>query len=167
MEIELTQVDQFATALDAFEGAYTAMHAGSMEAASATFLALRELQATWVAEAQEAAAVRVDRFAEENEADSDELPDELKAVLNDKDGLLTSIDNAREARIGFLDATEDALGKAMAAKFNEAVREKRAGEHRRNRERVSEISHLVLAINKEAIGKLDSTASMSDPDESR
>lgn len=157
MEIELVQVDQFVAALDAFETNYAAMHAASMEAISSTFLSLRDLQTAWVAEAHEIATLRHETFVEENEADKEELADELKAVLNDKEGMLASIESAREARISFLDATEDALAKAETAAYRKVLNDLRDAEHRRNRGRINEISHLVRSTNQEAIDKLDSS----------
>lgn len=155
MELELVTVDQFVAALDAFETNYAALHSASMEAISSTFLTLRDLQVAWVAEAHEAAALRHETFVEENEADKDEVADELKAVLNDKEGMLASIESAREARISFLDATEDSLAKAETAAYRKVLNDLRDAEHRRNRGRVNEISHLVRSTNQEAIDKLD------------
>lgn len=154
MEIELMQVDQFIAAIDAFEINYMGMHTASLEAISSTFLSLRDMQVAWVAEAHELAALRHDKFVEENEAENDEVSDELKAVLNDKEGMITSIDNAREARISFLDATEDALAKAETAAFHKVINDMREAEHSRNRERVNEISHLVRTINNDVIDEL-------------
>lgn len=162
MEIEFMQVDQMVAALDAFEANYSGMHAASLEAISNTFVALRDLQAAWVHEAHDTANLRHERYVDNGEADKDEVPDDLKVVLNDKEGMGTSIDNAREARIAFLDATEDALAKAETAAYNGVLSALRDGEHNRNRERVHEISNLVRAINQTEIDALDSTMDAED-----
>jgi hypothetical protein len=155
LELETMQVDQFINAIDTFEANYTGMHSATLEAITSTFQATRELAAFWIAEAHEVTHERHEWFVAENLNDSDDISDELKAVLNDKDGLVASLDAANEARIGFLDSTEDQLGKAEKAEFTKVITELREGEHRRNRERVNEVSSQVHTINKELIDKLD------------
>jgi hypothetical protein len=157
LELEMMQVDQFIAAIDAFEAAYTAMHASTLEQVSATFNAARELAATWVAEAHEVATLKVDEFVAHNLNDSDDVSDELKAALNDKDGLLAALAAANEARISFLDSTEDKLAKAEKRAFNAVISELRDGEHRRNRERINEVSHLVRDIHRELIDELEAS----------
>ncbi|KAJ1638961.1 hypothetical protein T492DRAFT_857577 [Pavlovales sp. CCMP2436] len=167
LEIEMMQVDQFIAAIDSFEATYTGMHGTSVEAISITFNALRELATGWTAEALEIASERHDWFVAENLSESDDLADELKAVLNDKEGMegLTGIEGAAEARLSFLDATEESVAKAEKAAFNAVLNALREGEHRRNRQRVNEVSHLVHTINQELLDKLDKLNNAAEGEE--
>lgn len=162
MDLEMMEVDQFRAALDAFELQYNALHNASKEAINSTFDEMRTLATAWTEEAQDYATQRHDLFVSEAQNDSDELSDELKQVLNDKEGMTNAITGEHESRIGFLDATEDTLGKDETRAYNSIIDGLREGEYRRNRERVNEISKLVHDTNKDMIEELQAALDAED-----
>mmetsp|Transcript_5108 Transcript_5108/g.15105 ORF Transcript_5108/g.15105 Transcript_5108/m.15105 type:complete len:547 (-) Transcript_5108:357-1997(-) len=162
MELEMMQVDQFIAALDAFERNYTNMHQATLDRVASTFNETRELASAWHDEAKELAALRHDEFVEHNLNDSDDLSDEVKVVLNDKEGMTNALEQANEARISFLDSIEDAVAKAERAAYDGVVNGLRKGEHNRNRDRINEIAQLVHTVNKKIIDDLDTSIDQDD-----
>ncbi|KAJ3020829.1 Dynein regulatory complex subunit 3 [Thoreauomyces humboldtii] len=155
---EMTLVEQFEEVLKEFERNYTEMSSSINETAASSFARLRELENEFHERLSEAVLAAVDRFikgdiaagaaaaAGEIKKDDkegggvlDQVEDELRDIIGDKDVLVNAINSSHDFRLGKFDHQEDTLVTGVARDLETIIQKTHELEVTRNRDRVCEI----------------------------
>ncbi|KAJ1564306.1 Dynein regulatory complex subunit 3 [Cladochytrium tenue] len=140
MGLEMQLVEQFEETTKEFERNYTELCSGVNEHGQACFARLRELENEHHEKFTECVMQTYERFAK---GELDDLDDDLRDVLGDKDSLVNAINASHDFRLGKLDHQEDGLVSGTARALDALTQGVHEAEVRRNRSRVCEIVALV------------------------
>ena len=116
------------------------------------FNAIRELENGFF----EATTVKAMTLIERHNAadgEDDEIGDEARQLLADKDALLNAIQASHDFHTAHIDALEDKITQAEGRRFNEAMASIKQWHHDRDRERVREIE-MLLERNTDALREM-------------
>ncbi|KAJ3159993.1 Dynein regulatory complex subunit 3 [Geranomyces michiganensis] len=146
---EMTLVEQFEEVLKEFERNYTEISSTINETAGGAFARLRELENEFHERLSESVVAAVDRFIKgdisgdkKDEKDGlglDQVEDELRDIISDKDILMNAINSSHDYRLGKFDHQEDVLVTGVAKDLESIIQKTHEAEVTRNRERVCEI----------------------------
>jgi len=148
LDMEMSQSERYAESIKAFESAYDDLVKRTLEGTGAFFGRLRDFEAEYHEKLLSAAAEVLERVIG---SDIDAFPEEARALLADKDTIMTAVNGAHDQRVAKLDAKEDELRsaeeKALASLMKGVVDE----EYLRNRTRVIEVWKLVNEVHKKEL----------------
>ncbi|KAJ3287744.1 Dynein regulatory complex subunit 3 [Borealophlyctis nickersoniae] len=133
---ELTLVEQFEDVIKEFERNYTELCSGINEYGTTSFARLRELENEFHERFSEVILAAYDRF---NKGDMEDMEDELRDLMSDKDVLVNAINGSHDFRLGKFDHQEDALVSGVTKDLESTIQKTQNEEVQRNRDRVSEI----------------------------
>ncbi|KAI8800945.1 hypothetical protein BJ742DRAFT_839578 [Cladochytrium replicatum] len=133
---EMTLVEQFEDVAKEFERNYTEMCGAIVELGQAAFARLRELENEFHERFTETVLTAFDRF---NKGDMDELEDEIRDIMTDKDTLVNAINGSHDYRFSKFDYQEDTLVSGVQRDLEKDIQAAHEEEIRRNRDRVCEI----------------------------
>ncbi|KAJ3041156.1 Dynein regulatory complex subunit 3 [Rhizophlyctis rosea] len=133
---ELTLVEQFEDVVKEFERNYTELSGGINEYAASSFARLRELENEWHERLSEVVLGAYERVAK---GDVEEVEEEIRELMGDKDALVNAINGSHDFRLGKFDQQEDALISGVSRDLESVVQKTHDAEVQRNRDRVCEI----------------------------
>ena len=133
---EMQLVEQFEEVIKEFERSYTELSSGINEVASNCFSRLRELETEYHERFTELVLACFDRF---NKGDMDDVPDELRDLMSDKDALLNALNASHDFRLARYDHQEDTLVTGSAKNTESVVTNSHEDEAKRNRTRLCAI----------------------------
>nr|KAJ3419777.1 Dynein regulatory complex subunit 3 [Polyrhizophydium stewartii] len=136
MSAEMVIVEQFEEVIKEFERNYTEMCSAINETGQTSFARLRDLENEHQEKFSEAILAMYERF---NKGDMDEVDDEIRDIMSDKDVLMNAINASHDFRLGKLDHQEDALVSGVMRDQEQVIKKVHDSEVRRNRDRISEI----------------------------
>ncbi|KAI8915048.1 hypothetical protein BC831DRAFT_488112 [Entophlyctis helioformis] len=146
MSAEMVIVEQFEEVVKEFERNYTEMCTAINETGQTSFARLRELENEHQEKFAEAILAMYERF---NKGDMDEVDDEIRDIMTDKDVLMNAINASHDFRLGKLDHQEDALVSGVVHDQEQVIKKIHDDEIRRNRDRISEIIAFLDKCNQE------------------
>jgi len=146
---EMQLVEQFEDLTKEFERTYTELSTTITELSQTSFARLRELENEFQEKFTEAVLASFDRF---NKGDLDDVEDELRDVLSDKDVLLNAVNSSHDFRLGRLDHQEDCLVSGAVKSLESVLSSVHDGEVSRSRARLSEIIVMLDKCNAEIEG---------------
>eukprot|EP00842_Homolaphlyctis_polyrhiza_P002068 jgi/Hompol1/2862/HPOL_003040-RA len=136
MSAEMVIVEQFEEVIKEFERNYTEMCSAINETGQTSFARMRDIENEHQEKFSEAVLAMYERF---NKGDMDEVDDEIRDIMSDKDVLMNAINASHDFRLGKLDHQEDALVSGVAHDQEQIIKKVHDDEIRRNRDRISEI----------------------------
>ncbi|KAH6601697.1 hypothetical protein BASA61_001901 [Batrachochytrium salamandrivorans] len=136
MSSEMVIVEQFEEVLKEFERNYTELCSIINETGQSSFARLRDLETEHQEKFFEVVMAMYERF---NKGDIDEVDDEIRDIMGDKDALMNAINASHDFRLGKLDHQEDELVTGVIKDQEQAIKKAHDDEVRRDRERISEI----------------------------
>lgn len=154
MDLEVSGSERNAQSISLFEAAYDELSKRSLERIAAFFTRTRELEAQFAEQLHAAVAELLDDAARHPER-VDDVAEELKLLLLDKEAVNNGLAAAHEARVSRVDALEDEMRSLEMSRAAALVSAAADAEHARNRMRVNEAWNLVHVIHKE---ELDASA---------
>ncbi|KAJ3000105.1 Dynein regulatory complex subunit 3 [Globomyces sp. JEL0801] len=140
MGAEMVIVEQFEEVIKEFERNYTELCNAINECGQTSLARLREIETEFLEKFSEAIMVMYERF---NKGDIEEIDDEIRDIMSDKDVLINAINSAHDFRLSKLDQQEDSLVTGVAKDQETVIKQKYAAEVKRNRDRVGEIIALL------------------------
>ncbi|EGF76279.1 hypothetical protein BATDEDRAFT_92813 [Batrachochytrium dendrobatidis JAM81] len=146
MSAEMIIVEQFEEVLKEFERNYTELCSIINETGQTSFSRLRDLENEHQEKFLEAILVMYERF---NKGDADEVDDEIRDIMSDKDVLMNAINASHDFRLGKLDHQEDELVTGVAKDQDQIIKKTHDDEVRRNRNRICEIIAFLDKTNQE------------------
>jgi len=117
----------------------------TLESLQVYFGQLRELEAVYHERVVAAGSELLERVATDH---ADNIPEEARALLQDKDTVMGVINAAHDARVSRADAKEDELRQMEVGANARAVKAAVDAEYERNRTRVIEVWNLVHVVHK-------------------
>jgi len=145
MDLEISSSERYAESISAFESAFDELTKKTLEVISNYFGKLRSMEAAY----HERLVVGATELLEKVAADQAEyMAEEVKAMLQDKDALMTIVNAAHDARVARLDAKEDELRTMEDGSCKAVLKRAYDSEYTRNRTRVIEIWNLCQVVNK-------------------
>ncbi|KAJ3262588.1 Dynein regulatory complex subunit 3 [Boothiomyces macroporosus] len=146
MNAEMIIVEQFEDVLKDFERSYTELCNSIGECGQSSFARLRDLENEYLEKFTENIQAMYERF---NKGDAEEVDDEIRDIMSDKDVLMNAVNSSHDFRMFKLDQQEDGLVTGLAKDLESIVKDMYAKEIKRNRDRVSEILALLDKTNAE------------------
>ncbi|KAJ3321556.1 Dynein regulatory complex subunit 3 [Boothiomyces sp. JEL0866] len=146
MNAEMIIVEQFEEVLKDFERSYTEICNSIGECGQSSFARLRDLENEYLEKFTENIQVMYERF---NKGDAEEVDDEIRDIMSDKDVLMNAVNSSHDFRMLKLDQQEDGLVTGLAKDLESIVKDMYSNEIKRNRDRVSEILALLDKSNAE------------------
>ncbi|KAI8911701.1 hypothetical protein EDD86DRAFT_224677 [Gorgonomyces haynaldii] len=146
MGAEMVLVEQFEDVIKEFERSYQELCSACSEFGQSSFSRLRELEAEHQEKFTEAIIAMCERF---NKGDIEEVDDEIRDIMSDRDVLMNVISASHDFRIAKIDAQEDLLSTGIAADQEQVIKKMQASEIARNRNRVCEIISILDKSNAE------------------
>lgn len=151
MTQEMTLVEGFEEVIKEFERHYLEHCTTVTEYGQGCFAKLRELETEFSERFNELIMLTVDRLSK---GDMEEMEDEIRDLVSDKDTILNSITGSKDYRVSKLDAQEDVLSSGLAKDSDSIISKVQQDEVKRNRSRVAEILAFIDRCNLE-IDNLD------------
>ncbi|KAJ3037779.1 Dynein regulatory complex subunit 3 [Rhizophlyctis rosea] len=133
---EMQLVEQFEDVVKEFERNYTELSGGINEYGQNSFARLRELENEHHERFGEVVLGAYERFSK---GDVEEVEEELRELMADKDALVNAINGSHDFRLGKFDQQEDALVSGVTKDLESVVQKTHDAEVQRNRDRVCEI----------------------------
>ena len=146
MTLECQMVDIEQSFVNEFERNYSKRIDEGKEHYTSFFSGVRDLEQAWFEQVQVDAALLVEKYvagAQENVSEA------ARALLQDKDTVMSAVQGSHDAHGNFIDSTEDFLVNKELNRFNLYVRDVTRMQHKRNRERVVEVSQLIEQTDRE------------------
>jgi len=145
MDLEVSQSERYAESISTFESAYDELTKRTLEALQTYCGKLRDLESAYHERLVAAGSELLERVASDH---ADNIPDEARSLLQDKDTLMGVINSAHDARVSRLDAKEDELRTLEESSNKAVVKAAIDAEYHRNRTRVVEVWNLVHVVHK-------------------
>lgn len=139
MDLEVSQSERYAESISTFESSYDELTKRTFEVLQAYFGKLRDLETAYHERLIAAGSELLERVASDH---ADNIPEEARALLQDKDTVMGVINAAHDARVARLDAKEDELRTLEDASNKAIVKAAVDAEYLRNRTRVIEVWNL-------------------------
>ncbi|KAI9197072.1 uncharacterized protein BJ171DRAFT_562845 [Polychytrium aggregatum] len=143
---EMTLVEQIEDVIKEIERNYTELCGAINESGQTTFARLREIETEFHEKFSETIVALFERF---NKGDMDDLDDDLRDIMGDKDALMNAINGSHDFRLGKFDHQEDYLVTGVAKDMEVVIQRIHEEEIKRNRDRVGEILGFLDKSNSE------------------
>ncbi|KAJ3296348.1 Dynein regulatory complex subunit 3, partial [Blyttiomyces sp. JEL0837] len=143
---EMQLVEQFEDVIKEFERNYTELCSGINEYGQTCFARLRELENEHHEKFSEIVLQAFDRFSK---GDIDDVDDELRDVLSDKDTLVNAINGSHDFHLSKFDHQEDNLVSGINKVLETLTQKLHDDEIQRNRDRICEIITFIDRCNAE------------------
>jgi hypothetical protein len=144
MSHEMQLVEQFEEVFKEFERAYTELSAGVIELGQTAFARLREYEIEYHEKFSELVMQTFDRI---NKSDMDDIEEELRDLLTDKDVLINAVNLSHDYRLGRIDHQEDYLLSGAARDTDSVIKKNYDKEVTRSRTRIAEILTMVRILD--------------------
>jgi hypothetical protein len=145
MDQEVSQSERYAQSISTFESTHDELTKRTLELLQGYFGKLRDAESAYHERLVAAGSELLERVASDH---ADNIPDEARALLQDKDTLMGVINAAHDARVARLDAKEDELRTLEDTSNKAIVKAALDAEYQRNRTRIIEAWNLVHQVNK-------------------
>jgi len=145
MDLEISESERYAESISTFESSSDELMKRTLESLQVYFGQLRELEAVYHERVVAAGSELLERVATDH---ADNIPEEARALLQDKDTVMGVINAAHDARVSRADAKEDELRQMEVGANARAVKAAVDAEYERNRTRVIEVWNLVHVVHK-------------------
>lgn len=146
--IEIALVEQIEDVTKDFERNYTEICNSINEYGQTSFARFREMETEYHEKFTENVVALFERI---NKGDMDELPDELRDIMTDKDVLTNAINGSHDFHLSKVDQQEDNLVSGIGKHLEVTVQEVHNNEVSRNRNKICEI----IAFLDKAIADID------------
>ncbi|KAJ3339625.1 Dynein regulatory complex subunit 3 [Gonapodya sp. JEL0774] len=146
MAAEMTLVEQFEDVIRDFEKAYAELIQAVNEFAQSSYARMRELENEFQEKLNDVVMTAFDRIVK---GDMDDIDDDTRDLLSDKDALANLVNASHDARISKVDHEEDMLSSGHMKDLEMAIQGTHEGEWNRNRMRVCEIVAFVEKCRSE------------------
>lgn len=143
MSHEMQLVEQFEEVFKEFERAYMELSAGVAELGQTAFARLREFEIEYHEKFTELIMQTFDRI---NKGDMDDVEEELRDLLTDKDVLINAVNTSHDYRLGRIDVQEDYLLSGSAKNTESVILKTHEMEVTRSRSRICEILTMVREL---------------------
>lgn len=154
MDLEVSQSERYAESISTFESAYDELTKRTFEVLQVFFAKLRDLETSYHERLVAAGSELLERVASDH---ADNIPDEARTLLQDKDTLNGVINAAHDARVARLDAKEDELRTLEDVSNKATIKSAVDAEYHRNRTRIIEIWNL-SSQNRDELASVASAA---------
>ncbi|KAI8622252.1 hypothetical protein BC830DRAFT_1163028 [Chytriomyces sp. MP71] len=146
MSIEMTVVEQYEDVIKEFERNYTEISSTVTEYGQASFARMREIENEFHERFSESILLTFERFSK---GDLEDVEDELRDILSDKDQLVNTVNGSHDFRLGKFDHQEDALVSGINQELETMAKGLHDDEIQRDRDRVCEIFTFIDKCNAE------------------
>ncbi|KAI8834562.1 hypothetical protein BJ741DRAFT_565416 [Chytriomyces cf. hyalinus JEL632] len=136
MAVEMTVVEQYEDVIKEFERNYTEVSMSVTEYGQGSFARMRDIENEFHERFSESILLTFERF---NKGDLEEIEDELRDVLSDKDQLVNTVNGSHDFRLGKFDHQEDALVSGITQELEMLTKKLHDDEVQRDRDRVCEV----------------------------
>lgn len=145
MDNEVSSSERYAESIATFDAAYDELTKRTLETTSAFFGRLRDMEAAYHERVVAACAELLEKVAADQ---GENLPEDARAMLSDKDTVMGVVNTAHDARVARLDAKEDELRTLESRASADCVKAAVDAEYNRNRTRVIEVWNLCHVVNR-------------------
>mmetsp|Transcript_22613 Transcript_22613/g.27292 ORF Transcript_22613/g.27292 Transcript_22613/m.27292 type:complete len:515 (-) Transcript_22613:220-1764(-) len=139
MELEMQTVEIVSELCGEFERNYSELVDGNKGQYNGYFAQIRDLENAYFETVSVHAMSLLDEYAQ---GKMEDIHDEARTLLQDKDTLLNAIQASHDAHTSKIDGLEDILVQQEIKRFNDMISSDKAWENKRNRDRISEIWNL-------------------------
>ncbi|KAJ3072838.1 Dynein regulatory complex subunit 3 [Podochytrium sp. JEL0797] len=146
MSIEMQVVDQFEDTIKEFERNYTEHCSSVNEYGQSSFARMRDIENEFQERFSESILMTFERFSK---GDLDDIDDELRDILNDKDALVNTVNGSHDFRLARFDHQEDLLVSGVGQELETSTKKLHDQEVQRDRDRVCEIFTFIDKCNNE------------------
>lgn len=140
MELEMQTVEIVSDLCQEFERNYSELVDANKQHYNGYFTQIRDLENVYFDSVTGQAMTLLDEFAQNKLED---IHDDARSLLQDKDTLLNSVQASPDAHTSKMDGLEDVLINQEINRCNGLFEGDKAWEHKRNRDRISEIWNLI------------------------
>jgi len=145
MDLEVSSSERYAESISAFESAYDELTKKTIEQTGIFFGKLRDLEAAYHERLVAGAAELLEKVAADQ---GDNLPEDARSMLSDKDTTMGALNTAHDARVARLDAKEDELRTMENGSNASIIQSTVDAEYHRNRTAVIEVWNLCHVVNR-------------------
>ncbi|KXS22377.1 outer arm dynein light chain 1 [Gonapodya prolifera JEL478] len=146
MTAEMTIVEQFEDVIRDFEKAYAELVQSVNETVQSSFARLRDLENEFHEKINDIILTAFDRLIK---SDMEDIDDEIRELLSDKDALANLVNSSHDSRISKLDHDEDTVTSGHARDLEATILGTHEREWNRNRMRVCEIVSFIEKCRSE------------------
>ncbi|KAJ3027082.1 UNVERIFIED_CONTAM: Dynein regulatory complex subunit 3 [Siphonaria sp. JEL0065] len=146
MAIEMQVVEQYEDVIKEFERNFTEQCSALNEYGQSSFARMRELENEYQERFSESILMTFERFSK---GDLEEIDDELRDILSDKDALVNTVNGSHDFRLGKFDHQEDLLVSGVGQELETLTKKLHDLEIQRDRDRVCEIFTFIDKCNTE------------------
>jgi hypothetical protein len=163
MDLEIQQTEKFDDLINELENTFIEMKAGSIDAQQLWFRTVEAFEDTF---SNGMNALVMDLLEKsQNDLLGDDISDEVKNLLLDRDTCLNAVAGSHDIHVGKLLQKEDDMRAREVKMFNGLVDGNREKEYKRNRGRVMEIEHLLNYNYEEMDEKVAEGRELDDDEE--
>lgn len=119
MGAEMVMVEQLEDVLKDYERNYTEINTSINETGQASFARLRDIETEFHEKLTEAIMAMYDRF---NKGDVEEIDDDIRDILGDKDGLMNAVNSSHDFRLSQIDSQDDMLVSGLVKELENVVK---------------------------------------------
>ncbi|KAJ3292884.1 Dynein regulatory complex subunit 3 [Rhizoclosmatium sp. JEL0117] len=146
MSIEMQVVEQYEDVIKEFERNFTEHCSSVNEYGQSSFARMRELENEFHERFSESILFMFERFSK---GDLEDIEDELRDILSDKDALVNTVNGSHDFRLAKFDHQEDLLVSGVGQELESMTRKLHDAEVQRDRDRVCEIFTFIDKCNAE------------------
>ncbi|KAJ3099516.1 Dynein regulatory complex subunit 3 [Physocladia obscura] len=144
MSIEMQVAEQYEDVIKEFERNYTEHASSVTEYGQSNFARMRDIENEYHERFSESILMTFERFSK---GDLDDIDDDLRDILSDKDALLNTVNGSHDFRLGRFDHQEDCLVSGVAQDLESLTHKLHDVEVQRDRDRVCEIFTFIDKCN--------------------
>jgi len=141
LDLEVQQVEKTEDLINELENVLTEMKAATLDAQQNWFRGVEAMEDAFFSGMSQLVHDLLDKF--QNELLGDDVSDEVKSVLLDRDMCVNAVSGSHDIHIGKLLEEEESMRMKEVTQFNFLVEGQREGEYKRNRARGMEIENLL------------------------
>jgi len=161
-DLEIQQVEKFEDLINELENAFNEMRTKCLDAHQTYFRGVEELEDAYFEALNQLTTDLLDKS--QNDLLGDEISDDVKNILMDRDLCLNAVAGSHDIHVGKLLGKEDEMRLKEIQIFNELLEKQKEEEYERNRKRGMEI-HQLLERNLQEMDDLLEQENMDDEDQ--
>mmetsp|Transcript_16460 Transcript_16460/g.27686 ORF Transcript_16460/g.27686 Transcript_16460/m.27686 type:complete len:518 (+) Transcript_16460:341-1894(+) len=142
MELEMQSVEVIDKLIQEFERSFAELVDATKGVLNSYFGVIRDLENMYFENVGASATSLLDDYSQ-GKMDPDDLAEEARTLLSDKDTLMNAVQASHDAHTSKIDSLEDLLINNETNRFNGMLAQDKVWEHKRNRDRIDEIYNLI------------------------